>query len=761
MKNIFPYAVLSVLVLCLMFSQTLTGQTTFQSQIFATDGTTEGTVFWGLDPLATNNVDSTVLPERELPPLGPTGVFDLRFINTPDLSTDLGQGVVYDFRGTVSATQIDTFVLSCKNGSPTSEITISWPSDLIPVCGTLRMVDGSTGGLIVNVNMLHTFSLTLPIGAGFDPPYELYIIRTEVKPVLVVFPTALNFGTVFLGAPASKALTFDNTTGTGDLVISSLTAPDPTYTFDKTTPWMIPAGTSDVLTVTFEPAVTGTVSGNIEVVHNADDWTASIAVTAFGGDPGMYRTFRHDELVSLDPLKLKLHKATSFKKPNKLEYELEFIVPTHVPLYTTLHLELGGASLGNSWQSELIPAQVVKKNDVVQVLGVDYNLTGATDGKNKKFDYVFTSLTPGDVINIHGYAAAKKPIKAKYWWLPIDLVAKEKLIKNAILQTDSKWKLNMPRLLMPNYGNVAADIFPGVKAGGSGIVLGTPDLPVGSRPEYPKVIPGWLKLYDYKSMQKTLRGKTDIQKGTPRFFDFYAGGIKPVAKQNKSLPPEKHDNVLMANLIALKFNIISSQQQNTPAGFGELTYYNLGNVLHGMTLGEIAALADPKMTTFDAAFDYNNLNTVLNDVNGAFSGNIDTVPGGFSGGKLILTGVKTLSEVPFLRRGTLQAVTVPTPMAPEIPEVFVLEQNYPNPFNPTTTIEFNLPEDAIVTLKVYNALGQEVATLIDREEMAYGLESVTFDANQISSGIYFYRLVAKGVETGATTQIMKKMVLMK
>jgi hypothetical protein len=91
----------------------------------------------------------------------------------------------------------------------------------------------------------------------------------------------------------------------------------------------------------------------------------------------------------------------------------------------------------------------------------------------------------------------------------------------------------------------------------------------------------------------------------------------------------------------------------------------------------------------------------------------------------------------------------------DIPRIFNISQNYPNPFNPTTTIEFTLIKDSKVLLKVYNVLGQEVATLIDGEMQAGILHRVPFDASHLSSGIYFYRLEAKD------NVQMKKLVLMK
>jgi len=85
---------------------------------------------------------------------------------------------------------------------------------------------------------------------------------------------------------------------------------------------------------------------------------------------------------------------------------------------------------------------------------------------------------------------------------------------------------------------------------------------------------------------------------------------------------------------------------------------------------------------------------------------------------------------------------------------YVLNQNYPNPFNPSTNIKWQLPETGFVTLKIYDVLGNEVATLV-KEEKSVGSYEVEFNASNLPSGIYFYRLQAGSfVET-------KKMVLMK
>ena len=89
-----------------------------------------------------------------------------------------------------------------------------------------------------------------------------------------------------------------------------------------------------------------------------------------------------------------------------------------------------------------------------------------------------------------------------------------------------------------------------------------------------------------------------------------------------------------------------------------------------------------------------------------------------------------------------------------IPTEYTLEQNFPNPFNPATTIKFAVPAAGRFTLKVFNILGQEIATLINGDLFS-GHHEVTFNANKLSSGLYIYRL------SGENVSISKKMMLLK
>jgi len=94
-----------------------------------------------------------------------------------------------------------------------------------------------------------------------------------------------------------------------------------------------------------------------------------------------------------------------------------------------------------------------------------------------------------------------------------------------------------------------------------------------------------------------------------------------------------------------------------------------------------------------------------------------------------------------------------TPMA-HVPTVFALHQNYPNPFNPVTEIKYDVPKSSHVTLKVYNVLGAEVATLVDGDQKA-NFYTVSWDAKDLASGVYFCTL------TTGDFKAVKKMVLLK
>jgi len=114
------------------------------------------------------------------------------------------------------------------------------------------------------------------------------------------------------------------------------------------------------------------------------------------------------------------------------------------------------------------------------------------------------------------------------------------------------------------------------------------------------------------------------------------------------------------------------------------------------------------------------------------------------------------------------SITITSPLDVEdedeelIPTDYVLYQNYPNPFNPTTKIKYGIPNSGLITLQVYNLLGEVVTILVNKQQSA-GIYEVSFDATNLTSGIYLYKIQAGDPSAGSGQSFVetKKMVLLK
>jgi hypothetical protein len=458
----------------------------------------------------------------------------------------------------------------------------------------------------------------------------------------------------------------------------------------------------------------------------------------------MYRSFDPDSIA--DSKDLKGNYKYIPRKATACEFEFELTAPQSV----TLTLKFSMAS------------------DGVVLHGTD------TVGTWTNAKTVTTSaIDSGEVVHVIGWGYKGKPVKTGYIWATLP-----KSMKGNV----ETYIINQPRLPMPNRLNAVNDAF---ALGGfpSGLQVGLDK----SSPDSTKLY-GWLSAKKYGDVAKTLNDKGTTHSELPHGFDFWISS-KPFVKLQKSLSPNKYDNILLAQMVALKLNITASAMEILPLGFGELIFDDAtltppagAPTLNGLMVKEVAAIVDSVMmgwTQVDTiikgkpvysrhfaesdVFDF--LNEAVTEINNAFEGELDTLS--FSD-SLKFKGAVMLVDVPYLRSnsGVVPAKITPNYVNIEmVPEAYKLYQNYPNPFNPTTMIQFDVPEEAYVTLKIYNLLGQEVATLLDHELMTEGTQEVEFDATGFASGVYFYRLSAEGIsnEEGSlgTFQTVKKMILMK
>ena len=128
-------------------------------------------------------------------------------------------------------------------------------------------------------------------------------------------------------------------------------------------------------------------------------------------------------------------------------------------------------------------------------------------------------------------------------------------------------------------------------------------------------------------------------------------------------------------------------------------------------------------------------------------------------GNVIATSSGSGSGMLKLTDASVTSVRVEPIVSAALPSEFALRQNYPNPFNPTTTIAFDLPVAARVSIKVFNMLGQEVQLLSREEDLPAGTHAVKIDASNLASGVYFYQLSASGADKKEFHQVRKMMLI--
>jgi hypothetical protein len=396
---------------------------------------------------------------------------------------------------------------------------------------------------------------------------------------------------------------------------------------------------------------------------------------------------------------------------------------------------------------------VIKFGQIVTDL-VSYSpFTSAEGVGTKEITLTGTTINNNGVVTVEGYGDKGKPNKAKGTFYGTgDAKLKPAATGAAVF--------NLVLLPMPNWINVIEDLYSQNTFGSNGVVVGL------SSSVKSVIHPKAKDVY-----AKTLYSKGTLHDGDAKCLDFFEGGSKEITKVQKGLPAAKHNNKLLAEQLTLKINLAlySADKVDNTYDLGDLIYLGGPAEVTNKKVSEIAAAIDSVLSCSgdtNSTMTFDDWYEVASTINGAFADDIDTVSWY---GKLVLTAPISIADngndALFVRDVNLTGKTRNPGRYVEysnIPQKFELLQNYPNPFNPTTTIEFTLPEDANVTIAVYNMLGQKVATLAEHEEFTEGNNEVSFDASELASGVYFYRITVNSLETGKQIfSSVKKMMLVK
>ncbi len=597
-----------------------------------------------------------------------------------------------------------TMIVSGENFRPTSVVRFNGSDrPTTYVSPTQLLVDVPESDL-ANVGSKNVSVFTPAPGGGISNSLPFTVTGATISGIVfydvnrngVRDPNEVGIGGIRMNATATNPSNSQLTT----------TQPNGTYLFtnvpldDYSITESLPSGWAT------KTPVTGNYDVNISI--GSDLFGYDFANYVFS-DTGSYRTFTPMDLIT--------KKAVSRKKCNGFTFSFNFPNKT------------GRKANGLYVEFNNVVTQFTTFSPFEEMIDL---------GQNAQ-DYKFYGpiIDTGQVIVISGFSAVT-PCRIrieKWWWLWNDTNTSKKRSEGPMWA--SFFASTLP---MPNNANVRDEVMSNGQIISYGLQVGVPSIE-NSR-KY-----AWVDVRKSTDFQGSLIDKIGMATGSPRGFTNgpRAGAI--VGKQKK-LPPSKFNNRLFAELLALKFNIWASNVNMTPNGFGELIFQENNNPLSGMMIKDIGKRADTLMTFWKDFADsslYINMDTTVRKLNLAFYGPLDTNSFAL---KTRAKGVRSITDIDFLRANpkATPSTQIEEPVLSELdnllPQQFELHQNYPDPFNPSTTISFELPTVSVVTLKVYDVLGKEVATPINQEEMDAGNQTVEFDGSNLASGVYFYKIVA-------------------
>ena len=715
---------------------------------------------FGLDLNATTGIDP-LLGESDLPPFPPVEVFEARWNLQPfgagNLSTyqDYRNAPAFPFSGNVEHR------LWWQLGEDATTFTINYD---LPAEATILIKDVVLDGGIFNSGVLSgsgSYVITVSVTeAKFIVSYTNIDVE-DLGPTFSVNPALLNFGNVPVGSNSTETLTVSNTGTTNPLTITSASiintdyavVPNPPTTF----PVVINAGDNYNFDVTFTPALEGVSAGDVEFVHDAAGSPSTVPVTGNGTDPTLSQLLfkadqrlRYDNDTYTDTLQL----VYNGEPLNALSFKLKSNPPDADPdnVLILTGVEKGSDIASADWNFFFEEKGAGDSSYfIVLIYGQDSTtLSSGTYEDLVRFTY--------DVINITGTDTLRS-------YFRLDEV-ESSLINGdpAEVTGDDDQVIDVVNQLDIFYGDINND--------------------------------GFVDLADLILIREYILERIDF---TPEEFE--RADLAPWASGNLTPSPDGKVNVqdlaLLQNIILTgtypsgepssagrvmnqfitNNQVIKSGAATTVTLFisntGIIAKTNSDESIIGMQL-ELSGIDNINQgmvigTGLGSSFYYYDqsadgfLRTLLYDRAGKIE-----LPAGENYAASIPVKINkpdaiTVENV-VLVNSSLQKipninVEIILDGSSAIPTDYSLSQNYPNPFNPETQIQFSIPQEGFVVIKIYDMLGQEVATLFNGHTLQ-GRYTLNWNGkdnsgNNLSSGTYVYRMTAGDFVSA------KKMVLIK
>lgn len=755
---------LTVFCFVLLFSAMAMGQGAVDITVTVSDNApspNSKVLNFGLDLNATTGIDP-LLGESDLPPFPPPGVFEARWNLQPfgagNLSTykDYRNAPAFPYTGAVENR------LWWQLGEDATTFTINYD---LPAEATILIKDVVLDGGIFNSGVLSgsgSYTITVEVTeAKFIISYD-NINVADPGPTFSVNPVSLVFGNVAVGNNSTEQLTVSNTGTTNPLTITSASIINTDYAVVPNPPTAFPvvinAGDNYNFDVTFTPALEGVSAGDVEFVHDAAGSPSTVPVTGNGTDPTLSQLLfkadqrlRYDNDTYTDTLQL----VYNGEPLNALSFKLKSNPPDADP------------------DNVLILTGVEKGSDIASA---DWNFFFEEKGAGDSAYFIVliygqdsTTLTSGtyedlvrftyDIINITGIDTLRS-------YFRLDEV-ESSLINGdpAEVTGDDDQVIDVVNQLDIFYGDINND--------------------------------GVVDLADLILIREYILERIDF---TPEEFE--RADLAPWASGNLAPSPDGKVNVqdlaLLQNII-LTGTYPSGEPSAARPGMNMFTLNNNSSVKTGAATTVKIYINSEAITVHTSSdesiigmqlelsgIDNINQGMVIGTGLGSSFYYYDQSADGFlrtllydRAGKIELpAGENYAASIP-VKINNPDAITVENVVlvnsslqkipninveiildgSTAIPTDYSLSQNYPNPFNPETQIQFSIPQEGFVVIKIYDMLGQEVATLFNGHTLQ-GRYTLNWNGkdnsgNNLSSGTYVYRMTAGDFVSA------KKMVLVK